>query len=227
MGILKRLKTLFSAHANFLISKAEKTDKMLAQALIDMNEQLVNSKMLVAQAIADEKKLKSELEGYQAQVEEWDKKARSAITHGDDALAKEALLRKQDCETYVKEYEKQYLAQSKSIDTLKASLLDLSTKIKEAERKKTLLLARAKHAEAQTKIQETMNSLHGTSKSVSFGKFEDKVAEMEALVDAQKEVAQLDSSANLEQRFAALEQDSGDQLLANLKAEMNLIEDKT
>jgi phage shock protein A len=43
---------VIAANINALISKAEKPEKMLNQLLIDMNEQLIESKRAVAMAIA-------------------------------------------------------------------------------------------------------------------------------------------------------------------------------
>ena len=57
MSIFSRLKTLISSNVNDVISKAEKPEKMLNQLIIEMQEQLLESKRAVALAIADEKKL--------------------------------------------------------------------------------------------------------------------------------------------------------------------------
>ncbi|MDR2069537.1 MAG: PspA/IM30 family protein, partial [Spirochaetaceae bacterium] len=62
MGIFSRLKTLISSNVNDMINKAENPEKMLNQLLIDMNEQLIESKKAVAMAIADEKKLEREMQ---------------------------------------------------------------------------------------------------------------------------------------------------------------------
>ena len=60
MGIFARFKTWISSNVNDLISKAEKPEKMLNQAILDMNEQLIEAKKSVAMAIANEKKLERE-----------------------------------------------------------------------------------------------------------------------------------------------------------------------
>ncbi|HPG91155.1 MAG TPA: PspA/IM30 family protein, partial [Rectinema sp.] len=61
MGMFDRLKTVISSNINALISKAEDPEKMLNQMIIDMNEQLIESKKAVAMAIADEKRLEREM----------------------------------------------------------------------------------------------------------------------------------------------------------------------
>ena len=101
MGIFDRLKTVISSNMNDLISKAENPEKMLNQMIVDMNQQLIDSKKAVAMAIADEKRLERELIENKAQAQDWEKKAMLAVRAARDDLAKEALLRKQEHEAYV------------------------------------------------------------------------------------------------------------------------------
>jgi len=119
MSIFSRLKTLISSNVNDAISKAEKPEKMLNQLIIEMQEQLLESKRSVALAIADEKKLERELASQEAQAQEWEKKAMLAVRAGKDDLAKEALLRKQEYDNAAAEYRKQWEAQKLSVEKLK------------------------------------------------------------------------------------------------------------
>ncbi|MBT3276062.1 MAG: PspA/IM30 family protein, partial [Spirochaetales bacterium] len=57
MGIFDRFRRVVKSNLNDMISKAENPEKMLNQLIVDMNEQLIESKKSVASAIADEKKL--------------------------------------------------------------------------------------------------------------------------------------------------------------------------
>jgi phage shock protein A len=125
MGIFSRLKTLISSNVNDAISKAEKPEKMLNQLIIEMQEQLVESKKAVALAIADEKKLEREVANHEGQAQEWEKKAMLAVKAGKDDLAREALLRKQEYDNAYSEYRKQWEAQKASVGKLKESLREL------------------------------------------------------------------------------------------------------
>jgi phage shock protein A len=230
MGIFSRLKTLVSANVNDMISKAEKPEKMLNQLLIEMNEQLVESKKAVALAIADEKKLERETQNYLAQSQEWERKAVLAVQAGKDDLAKEALLRKKEHDDAYGEYKKQWEAQKASVDKLKESLRDLQNKIEEAQRKKNLLVARAKRAEAQQKIQDTISSVSGNRSAFdAFDRMAAKVDQMEAQADATKELDDYTSNANLDKRFEELEKssDSADSMLLELKEKMKALPDKS
>jgi phage shock protein A len=118
-----------------MINKAENPEKMLNQLVVEMNEQLIESKKAVAMAIADEKKLERETASQQAQAQEWERKAMLAVRAGQDDLAKEALVRKQEYDTGYTQFNQQWLAQKQSVEKLKESLRDLQTKIEEAQRK--------------------------------------------------------------------------------------------
>jgi len=230
MGIFSRLKTVISSNINDLISKAEKPEKMLNQLIIDMQTQLLESKKAVALAIADEKKLARELENQETQAQEWERKAMMAVNVGQDDLAKEALLRKQEHDNASAEYRKQWESQKASVEKLKESLRELQTKIEEAQRKKNLLIARAKRAEAQQKIQSTISSLDGNRTAFdAFDRMAQKVDQMEAQAEAAMELEDLSKNSNLEKRFNELEKStaSADLLLENLKKKMNVLPDKT
>ena len=229
MGIFSRLKTLISSNVNDLISKAEKPEKMLNQLIVDMQGQLLESKRAVALAIADEKKLEREVTNNQALAQEWEKKAMLAVKAGKDDLAKEALLRKQEYEGAEAEYSKQWEAQKDSVQTLKESLRELQNKIEEAQRKKNLLIARAKRAEAQQKIQNTISSVSGNRSAFdAFDRMSQKVDQMEAQAEAAKELEDLSTNASLDKRFAELEKSdaSADLLLEDLKNKMKSLPEK-
>jgi phage shock protein A len=230
MGIFSRLKTLISSNVNDIINKAEKPEKMLNQLLIDMSEQLIESKKAVAMAIADEKKLERELQNQEAQSREWERKAMLAVQAGKDDLAREALLRKQEYDNNAAEYRKQWEAQKASVEKLKESLRELQNKIEEAQRKKNLLIARAKRAEAQQKIQSTISSVSGNRTAFdAFDRMAKKVDQMEAEAEAAQELEDVSANTSLEKRFAELEKSdaSADIMLLELKEKMKALPDKT
>ena len=229
MSIFARLKTLVSSNVNDLISKAEKPEKMLTQLVIDMQAQLLESKRAVALAIADEKKLEREVANQESQAQEWEKKAMLAVRAEKDDLAREALLRKQEFDSAAAEYRKQWEAQKSSVENLKESLRELQSKIEEAQRKKNLLIARAKRAEAQQKIQNTISSVSGNRSAFdAFDRMAQKVDQMEAQAEAAKELEDLSGNVSLEKRFAELEKSgsSADLLLEDLKKKMGSLPDK-
>ncbi|MBN1241956.1 MAG: PspA/IM30 family protein [Spirochaetales bacterium] len=223
MGIFDRFKTVVSSNINDLISKAENPEKMLNQLLIDMNQQMIESKKAVAMAIADEKKIERELLEQERQAQEWEKKAMIAVRAGRDDLAKEALLRQQEFAGYVGQLRPQWEGQKASVDKLKDALRQLQNKIDEASRKKNILIARAKRAEAQEKIQKTLGTLAGNKSAFeTFDRMAKKVDEIEARADAARELEDLSKDTSLEKQFAQLEGSgaNADIMLEDLKRKM-------
>lgn len=223
MGLFNRFKTVVSSNINDLISKAENPEKMLNQLIIDMNEQMIESKKAVAMAIADEKKLEREALENKRQAEEWERKAMLAVRANRDDLAKEALLRKQEYDGYATQLHAQWAAQKESVEKLKDSLRQLQGKIDEASRKKNILIARAKRAEAQEKINKTMSSISGNKSAFdTFERMAKKVDELEARTEAYKELEDATTGASLEKQFAQLESSGAgaDALLEDLKRRM-------
>jgi phage shock protein A len=229
MGIFSRLKRLIASDVNDLINKAEKPEKILNQLIIEMNEQLVESKKAVAMAIAEEKKLEREKNNQFAQAQEWERKAMLAVNNNKDDLAKEALLRKQEYDNAAIEYQRQWESQKISVEQLKESLRELQNKIDEAQRKKNLLIARAKRAEAQQKIQDTISNVSGsTSAFEAFDRMAAKVDQMEAEADASKDLEDLRKNADMDKRFADLEKadSNADAMLQELKEKMKSLPEK-
>jgi phage shock protein A len=229
MGILDRIRTVLKANINALISKAEDPEKMLNQLLMDMNEQLLEAKKQVALSIADEKKLERQALENKAQGDDWEKKAMLAVKAGKDDLAKEALVRKQEYDGYAASFQKEYESQHASVEQLKDALRQLQGKIEEAGRKKNLLIARAKRAEAQKQIQQTMGALGANSSFDTFDRMTQKVDQIEAEAEAAKELSSITADQKLEDKFKELESAEGggaDKLLEDLKAKMGQIENK-
>jgi phage shock protein A len=221
MGIMDRMATVIKSNLNHLINKAEDPEKMLDQILIQLRQQLVEAKREVAVAIADEKRLAAQLEAELEQVREWERRATMAVQKGEDDLAREALRRKADHEQIAIGYKKQWDAQQASTENLKNALRALSQKIEEAGRKKNLLVARQKRAEAQKHIHEVLTGLTDTSAFESFDRMTAKVEQIEAQADAAVELSQELSGDTMEQRFRALESSTDvEQELHALKAKV-------
>lgn len=224
MGIFSRLGTLIKSNINDLITKAEDPEKMLNQVLLEMQQQLGDAKKAVAVAIADEKKLQKQSTAEAEKSKEWERKAMVAVRAGDDGLARQALARKQEHDTIAEQYQQQWVAQKQAVEKLKDALRLLSNKIEEAKRKKNILIARKKRAEAQQQIASTMQGLGDTSAFDTFDRMSERIALMEAEAEAGAELAGELSGDTLESKFLALESGGGgdDEALSELKAKMGL-----
>ena len=227
MGIFSRLGTLIKSNINDLITKAEDPEKMLTQVLLEMQQQLVEAKKAVAVAIADEKKLQKQYTAETDKSKEWERKAMVAVRAGDDGLARQALARKQEHETIATQFQQQWISQKQAVEKLKDALRLLNNKIEEAKRKKNILIARKKRAEAQQQIANTMQGLGDTSAFDTFDRMAERIQLMEAEAEAGAELAGELSGDTLESKFLQLEQGPGgaeEDALNELKAKMGLLE---
>jgi len=223
MGIISRLAQLIKSNLNDLISRSEDPEKMLNQVLLEMSTQLIEAKKQVANAIADEKKLAKDFETENCRAQEWERKAMVAVRAGEDDLAKEALLRQKEHTSLATEFEKQWQKQAAAVKKLKDQLRVLSGKIEEARRKKNVLVARKKRAEAQEAIHATMTNLQNNSSFETFDRMEEKINEMEARADATEELANQTTGDDLSRRFDELETNRGaDLALAELKTRLGM-----
>jgi phage shock protein A len=231
MGIFDRLATLIRSNLNDMISSAENPEKMLNQIIIDMRSQLAKAKQQVAAAIADEKRLQAQVEGEQKQATEWENRARLAVMNGQDELAKQALMRYNEHLQRGQELEATWQSHRAETEKLKSSLRDLNDKIEEAKRKKNLLIARQKRAQAQARIQETMSGISEKSAFEAFGRMEEKIAENERKLIAASEIDEEFSGDRLANQFKQLEKSSSsvsaDMQLQALKQKLGMLPSST
>ena len=224
MGIFSRLAQLIKSNLNDLISSSEDPEKMLNQVVLDMNNQLVEAKKQVAASIADEKRLAKQAEQEAANAAEWERRAMMAVRAGNEELAKEALARKREHDELANTFKDQWTKQKNAVDQLKKALRMLNDKIEEAKRKKNVLIARKKRAEAQKAIQETMSGLRDQSAFETFDRMSQKVDQIEAEAEASSELAEEYSGDVLASKFQNLERSaSADDDLVSLKRKLGIL----
>src|SRR4051812_27503338 len=224
MGLFDRLSTMLRSNINDLISRAENPEKMLNQLILDMKTQLAKAKQQVASAIADEKKLQSDVEAMKKQADDWERRAMMAVQEGRDDLAKQALGRYNEQLQGAQQLQETWIRHKAETDQLKLSLRQLNDKIEEAKRKKNILLARAKRAEAQQRIQETMSGLSDKSAFESFERMAEKIEQSERRAIAAAELQEEFSGDALTKQFESLEyRGTSDQQLIALKQRMGLL----
>jgi len=227
MGIFSKLSTVIKSNMNDLISRAENPEKMLNQIILDMRDQLAKAKREVAAAIADERKLKAQLEDEVKQARDWEHRAMLAVKEGRDDLAKQALMRQQEHAERAAMYQQTWQAQAGETEKLKGSLRQLNDKIEEAKRKRNLLIAKQKRAQAQRRIHETLSGLSDTSAFEAFNRMADKIEDEERKTVAHAEVHEALAGDTLETEFLRLEKGGGDanvdDKLMALKQQMGLL----
>ena len=227
MGIFDRLATVLRSNINDLISRAEDPEKMLTQILVDMRSQLVKAKQQVAAAIADEKRLQDQTRQELKEAEDWERRAMLAVQQSQDDLAKQALMRRSEHISRGDQLNLTWQAHKQETDRLKESLRTLNDNIEEANRKKNLLLAKQRRADAQKRINETMSHISEKSAFEAFARMEEKIEANERKVRASAEIEEEFSGDKLANDFKRLEAAGGnasaDILLIQLKQKMGVL----
>ena len=201
MGLFDRVSRVIRSNLNAAVSSAEDPAKILDQAIIDMQEDLVQMRQAVVGAIATQKRVQQQYERAQSEANTWQQRAQLALQKGDEDLARQALMRKKTQAETAASLKSQLDAQSASVDQLKRNLIGLESKLSEAKTKKDMLKARASAAKANEQLQQTTSRMNTSSSMAAFERMEEKVLQMEAQSAAAAELA----GADLESQFASLE----------------------
>ncbi|MBW4674277.1 MAG: PspA/IM30 family protein [Desmonostoc geniculatum HA4340-LM1] len=217
MGLFDRIKRVVSSNLNDLVNKAEDPEKMLEQAILEMQEDLVQLRQGVAQAIAAQKRSEKQYSDAQNEINKWQRNAQLALQKGDENLARQALERKKTYTDTSAALKASLDTQTTQVETLKRNLIQLESKISEAKTKKEMLKARITTAKAQEQLQSMVSGMNTSSAMSAFERMEEKVLMQEARAQSAGELA----GADLETQFARLESGSDvDDELAALKAQM-------
>ncbi|MEH2043898.1 PspA/IM30 family protein [Nostoc sp.] len=217
MGLFDRIKRVVSSNLNDLVNKAEDPEKMLEQAILEMQEDLVQLRQGVAQTIASQKRSEKQYNDAQNEINKWQRNAQLALQKGDENLARQALERKKTYTDTSAALKASLDTQSTQVETLKRNLIQLESKISEAKTKKEMLRARITTAKAQEQLQGMVSGMNTSSAMAAFERMEEKVLMQEARAQSAGELA----GADLESQFARLEGSSDvDDELAALKAQM-------
>lgn len=205
MAIVDRIVTIVRANLNDILTRAEDPEKIINQTLMDMRQAQYEARMEVAQAMAEGKRLERDLKSHQAEAESWLEKAEQAMKSGREDLAREALKRKKAAHDLAEGFDEQLTMHRSMIEHLTIQMRALDAKIEEAERKRKLLIARQRRAEAQGSVNTAMSRADTREAFAAFERMENKVTSMEDRLEAERELSE---ALSLDDEFAALREDS-------------------
>jgi phage shock protein A len=203
---LNRAKLIVRSHVNDLLEKAENTRKTQGLMLEEMRQNVRHVKALIAGAIADLKLIQREIDAHGAEAERWEEKAVFALKKGEEDLARRALARKGEHVKKADLFREQIDTQQEIIDSLKASLKTLETKL-DTMRYQTAKVAAAESLGALQSSVGATPSVDGGIDTTAFDAYDrlvDRVRDLEAHAEALAELTQGD---DLEQKFHELEND--------------------
>nr|GEW26794.1 hypothetical protein [Tanacetum cinerariifolium] len=217
MNLFDRFSRVVKSYANALISTFEDPEKILEQAVTDMNDDLIKMRQATAQVLASQKRLENKYKAAEQASEDWYKRAQLALSKGDETLAREALKRRKTYADDAASLRSQLDQQKGVVDNLVSNTRLLESKIQEAKSKKDTLKARAQSAKTASKVSEMLGNVNTSSALSAFEKMEEKVMTMESQAEALNQL----TTDDLEGKFAMLESSSVDDDLESLKKELS------
>lgn len=183
MNIFDRFVRVVSSNINSALKGLEDPEKVLEQAVNDMQNDLVKIRQSYAEISASLKRLQKQKEQADGLANDWYKRAQLALQKGDEELAREALARRQVQLDISTGLNKQLDMQQSNIDKLYNSMMALEAKITEAKREKDSFVARARTAKTSVQVNDMLNSLTSVSSTNSmeaFNRMKEKVESLEA-----------------------------------------------
>ncbi len=224
MGIFARLAALLKSNLNDLISSSEDPEKMLNQIVLDMSNPVARGQT-PSGSVHRRRKAASQA----SRARDRERHRVGAARHARRALRRRCPRQRgtgpqKEHQTLAEQFQEQWSKQKQAVDQLKLALRALNNKIEEAKRKKNLLIARKKRAEAQKAIQETMTGLKNASAFETFDRMAGRIEQMEAEAEAHAELNEEASGDTLAHKFRELEVTKGaDEDLTSLKRKMGLL----
>jgi len=212
MNLFDRFSRVAKSNINNVLKNLEDPEKILNQAVEDMQADLVKIRQSYAEVTAVQRRLLKQQEQANAIAADWYERAQLALKSGNDELAREALSRRQQQVDVSTDLQSQIDVQNMSIDKLFEGMQALENKIMESKAKKEQMIARARTAESTQKVNDMLSGVTGSTSMDAFNRMEDKVEALEAAAEVSSEMGSLggnmlpgSSGADLEKQFRALE----------------------
>jgi len=223
-NLFDRFVRVTKANVNKVISGMEDPEKVLDQAVDDMQGDLIKVRQSYAEVLATQRRLMSAKEQQDQVATEWYRRAELAVEKGDDQLAKEALSRRQTAVDKCADLGAQINGMTNNVDRLFDSVKALEEKISKAKDEKEQLIARARTASTTAKVNEMLSDVGQSSGAGAFDRMKEKVEMLETRAEvSQGMLPESTAAGSLEDRFKQLESGNAvDDELAKLKGKKAL-----
>jgi phage shock protein A len=218
MGIFQRTSAIVAANLNDFVDRFERPDRMLRQALREMETLRASTSAAVARSLAAERILANSLAAEERNIEKWQARAAAAVKAGDEDLARRAIVRQLDHRRSLETLDRQLNEARATNASLRRQLDLLRDKYAAAQGRVAALAASQAAAEARRQVGGSAVGVIGASKALArFEHFCRRVefaeAEAVAFVDLDSlgedplefEATQREREGEIEREFARLQ----------------------
>lgn len=139
MSFFSRLTDIVTCNLTEILEKEADPHGAIRQIIAEMEEGLAGADRSVATARRNEERYRRELEDCGRQIEQWNDKARAALTDGNEGDAREALVRKSEVEDLIAGIEQQLQGAVSTLKHLSTTRRALEARLADARRKQLML----------------------------------------------------------------------------------------
>ena len=201
MELFDRFWRVVRSNVNSWVSASGDPVLTLERTVDEMQQELVKMRQAVALAIATQKRTERQVSQNRVSAEDWYRRARIALTGGEESLAREALNRRKTYQDNAALLHRQIEQQNEIIVKLKQDLRLLEDKLARVKVQKDMYLARATSAEATRRLHELLEKGVGKNTLNLLDRVEERVQDLEA----RAELASQLNDDSLEVKFKNLE----------------------
>jgi phage shock protein A len=188
MGLIDRVGRVISSNFNALLDRVDDPGKSVDQILLDMREQLRAARAEVVRAVAMEKQLRGKGEALDAESTRWEERASLALSHGDEALAREALSQKRRVVAERDRAEALRAEQRAAALEMRSELERMQAKVQEIQSRRSVIVAQAQMARAGAGVEGLGHVGAGPAPLEELRRMEDQIEGIEASVEAEREL---------------------------------------
>ena len=184
MGIFSRMSDIVNSNINALLDSAEDPEKMIRLIIQEMEDTLVEVRSSSARVLADRKTAERKRLRIAQEVNDWEEKAKLAITKGREDLARAALQEKRAIEEELETISAELNSADEHIEQLNDEVTQLQQKLSDAKAKQKALLMRSQTVHSRMAVKRQIHRSELDEAFSKFDKFERRMDNLEGELDA-------------------------------------------
>ena len=221
-SLITRLRRIVEGKTDSAVSAMEDPEEQLTVFANELDRELASLHRAVSSAVADEKRLKQQIDQLMSQASDWERRAVLAIEAKNDELAKQALLRRGEIHEQLKHIQSSWEHQRQAAAKLKTNLFETKRRAEEAKRQYQLKVAEYRSAKATHQVTQAMHDESRGNAMEMMDSLDRKIANLTAETETTLEMSGVMGGGDVEAAFRDLERGkAGEEALAELKARLS------
>jgi phage shock protein A len=200
---MQRIQLVLKGRINEALDRLEDPERSLHQLVHDMEEELDAAKRAVAAAMANEDRLRAQIEFHTRDAAEWQRAAERTLGKGDEAGAREALRRAELAERQRAKLEQQLAGQTKETEEVRESVVHMQERCEQSRARLQVVQAQMRQVEARKAIGSVLSSAHAHNLRGEFDRLSGRVEEEAATERNYRKLDDQLSGEDLRRRFEA------------------------